>query len=189
MVTEGLPNPFGSVAALTALREQNASPRLSALSNYAQARTGNLSELQRPAAATPAVGSSSGDALERLRAAIRTKESQGNYNARGQATRYGVARGAYQFLPSTYANFARQIGVDPNDWSPQTQDRVASHAMSTYMRQFGNDPRKVAIAWYAGPGAVARSSAALNARQSAGGRQGNMPSINAYADAILKLMG
>jgi hypothetical protein len=130
-----------------------------------------------------------GDVLGKLMNAIRTKESGGKYDARGQSTKYGVARGAYQFLPSTYSSFAKQIGVNPNDWSQASQDKVARHAMQSYMRQFGNDPRKVAIAWYAGPGAVARSSAALNARQSAGGSTGNMPSINAYANAILKLMG
>lgn len=182
MVTD----PFGNVAALAALREQNAAPRLSALGAYSQARYGNLSELS----GQPTLDDVAGGALvDRLAAAIRTKESGGRYDAVGQSTKYGRARGAYQFLPSTYAGFARKVGVDPSDWSRAAQDKVARYAMSSYLRQFGNDPRKVAIAWYAGPGAVQRSAATLNARQSAGGRRGNMPSINGYADAIMRLLG
>jgi hypothetical protein len=141
------------------------------------------------AAATP-MANLGGDLLGRLMAAIRTKESGGNYNARGPSTRYGVARGAYQFLPSTYSGFARQVGVNPSDWSRASQDRVARHAMATYLRQFGNDPARAAVAWYAGPGRAANyRPGTMTAPQSAGGRRGNMPSIDAYARAILALMG
>lgn len=147
------------------------------------ARSGPLGGLSLPSGGgRPAVGG--GDVLGRLMNAIRTKESSGNYNAVGIPTKYGRARGAYQFLPSTYSNFARQIGVSPNDWSPAAQDRVARHAMQTYLNQYG-DPLKVAVAWYAGPGTANKWSMGSNGRGQAGG----MPSIDDYARAIARLMG
>jgi muramidase (phage lysozyme) len=60
---------------------------------------------------------------------VRNRESHGNYSA---VNRSSGAAGAYQLLPSTWANTARHMGrgdlagVRPNLASPATQDAVAA---------------------------------------------------------------
>lgn len=63
------------------------------------------------------------------RANRRMVESSDNYYI-GSANGY---IGAYQFAPSTWAATAASIGADPNDYSPENQDRLAdAYAQSRY---------------------------------------------------------
>ncbi len=63
--------------------------------------------------------------------------------------------------------------------NPKLQDAIARYKLQQYYKKWG--PRGAAIAWYAGPGAVGR----VGGNKS----QGAYPTINQYANAILKRMG
>ena len=113
--------------------------------------------------AMDAAGEAVGDALDGLgafMAAIRKKESGGNYNAVNPDS---GARGAYQFMRSTFRGAAREAGLNPDDWSSENQDAVARHLMTKYYKQTGSW-RKVAQFWYAGPGSASYSQRALSRR-------------------------
>lgn len=91
--------------------------------------------------------------LKRFMAAIRSVESNNNYDAIGPATRYGRATGAYQFLDSTWAGYrGYRRAVDAPE---AVQDARAAELMTRYHRQFGRWGL-VAVAWHAGPGTAAR---------------------------------
>lgn len=99
--------------------------------------------------APPPVRPTSGEDIDRLMAAIRSKESGGDYAAIGQPTDWGRATGAYQFLDSTwgyYKGYARAA-----DAPPEVQDERARDLMLEYYNQFGNW-QDVAAAWFSGPG-------------------------------------
>lgn len=49
-----------------------------------------------------------------------------------------AAAGAYQFMPDTWRGVAKQIGIDPKDFSPEAQDRAALQLV----RNRGVDPTK-----------------------------------------------
>lgn len=85
------------------------------------------------------------DNVDAFLEAISGTESGGNYDAVNPDT---GARGKYQFLPSTYAEYAD----DPDDWSPEAQE-VAAHRMAAeYIEKYGY--RNAAIAWQGGEGAI-----------------------------------
>lgn len=89
------------------------------------------------------------DAL-RLTRAIALKESgvkgQPNYNAIGDA---GTSKGAYQWQPGNFENAAKQYGLDPNDFSPENQDKVAYAQIKSY-KDKGYDPGQIASLWNSG---------------------------------------
>jgi hypothetical protein len=113
--------------------------------------------------------------LDKFMAAIASKESGGNYDARNPDS---GAYGKFQIMPSNWPAWSQAAGLPPHaPRTPENQERVARFIMAGYYKQFGNW-RDVAIAWYAGPGRVNRS----------GGRdapQGKYPSINKYADDVM----
>ena len=78
-------------------------------------------------------------------AAISGTESGGDYEAYNERT---GARGKYQFIPSTYAEYAD----DPNDWSPEQQELAAHRMAAEYIEKYGY--RNAAIAWQGGEGAI-----------------------------------
>lgn len=78
-------------------------------------------------------------------AAISGVESGGDYEAYNAST---GARGKYQFIPSTYAEYAD----DPDDWSPEQQELAAHRMASEYIEKYGY--RNAAIAWQGGEGAI-----------------------------------
>jgi hypothetical protein len=127
-----------------------------------------------------------GDQFEKFVNAIQRKESGGNY---GAVNRHSGALGKYQIMPSNISGWSREAlgrSISAQEFlrSPQLQDQVARHKLKAYYDQYG--PGGAAVAWYAGPGRV------KNYQQ--GGRglnrsQGSYPTINAYADAILRMMG
>jgi hypothetical protein len=124
----------------------------------------------------------SADQINEFMAAIRQKESGGNYTV---VNRDSGAYGAYQFLKGTFVGAAKLAGVS-TAWPPskEAQDAAARALMLQYFgktKQWG----MVARFWYAGPGSIKYSDAALNRKQ--GG--GKYPSINDYSNAILSAMG
>ena len=78
-------------------------------------------------------------------AAISGVESGGDYEAYNAKT---GARGKYQFIPSTYAEYAD----DPDDWSPEQQELAAHRMAAEYIEKYGY--RNAAIAWQGGEGAI-----------------------------------
>lgn len=78
-------------------------------------------------------------------AAIAGTESGGDYEAYNSET---GARGKYQFIPSTYAEYAD----DPDDWSPEQQELAAHRMAAEYIEKYGY--RNAAIAWQGGEGAI-----------------------------------
>jgi hypothetical protein len=78
-----------------------------------------------------------------LSRAIRSVESNGNYNAVGDN---GQSHGAYQFNKSNFQNWATQYGLDPNDMSPTNQDHVAYERINGLLNQ-GIPPSQVAAIW------------------------------------------
>jgi len=92
--------------------------------------------------------SRSQNGLDTIANAIGQNESGGNYNARGADGEIGK----YQIMPSNYRAWANEIGADPNDTSPQTQEAIARHKLSQYSQRYQGDPTAIAIAWNAGQG-------------------------------------
>jgi hypothetical protein len=117
--------------------------------------------------------------------AITGQESGGNYSARNSSS---GAMGRYQIMPANlggrgsgwdYEALGRDITPGQFMSNPKLQDAIARYKLQQYYKKWG--PRGAAIAWYAGPGAVGR----VNGNKS----QGAYPTINQYANAILKRMG
>ncbi len=80
--------------------------------------------------------------------AIKQVETGGHkdpWNAVGDLDR-GVSRGAYQFNKDNYANWAKQYGVDPNDFSPTAQNKVA-YSRIKEMKDQGLQPEEIAARW------------------------------------------
>lgn len=119
--------------------------------------------------------------------AISGKESGGNYNARNSSS---GAMGRFQIMPGNiagsrrgwdYEALGRDVSTSEFMRNPKLQDQIARYKLSQYFNKYG--ARGAAIAWYAGPGALRYSSSSL------GRKQGAYPSINNYANDILKRMG
>lgn len=81
-----------------------------------------------------------------LSKAIRQQESGGNYNAIGDN---GTSHGAYQWNKDNFAKDAQQFGLDPNDFSPVNQDKVAYAQINAY-KQAGYSPEQIASLWNSG---------------------------------------
>jgi hypothetical protein len=118
-------------------------------------------------------------------AAISGQESGGNYSARNRSS---GAMGKYQIMPANirgsgkgwdFEALGRDISEAQFMASPQLQEAIARYKLQQYFNKYG--PRGAAIAWYAGPGAVNR----VNLNKS----QGAYPTINQYANSILRRMG
>lgn len=85
-----------------------------------------------------------------LSKAIRQRESQNNYNAVGDA---GTSKGAYQWQPGNFESGAKQYGLDPKDFSPVNQDKVAYYQVKA-LKDKGYTPEQVAASWNAGEGKI-----------------------------------
>lgn len=126
-------------------------------------------------------GKGGGSAFDKFMAAISSQESGGNYHS---VNRDSGALGKYQIMPGNIRSWSKQAlghSISPSQFlnSPELQEQIARYQMQQYYSKWG--PRGAAIAWYAGPGAVNRKN--LN------GSQGNYPSINQYAAAVLRRLG
>lgn len=81
-----------------------------------------------------------------LARSIRQKESGGNYNISGDN---GTSTGAYQWQPGNFQNQAKQFGLDPSDFSPENQDKVA-YAQIASDKAKGLTPEQIASKWNSG---------------------------------------
>lgn len=129
----------------------------------------------------------SGDSeLEKLYNSIAQQESGGNYGARNRSS---GAMGKYQIMPSNLGGSrsgwdyeALGYDVSPQQFmsDPNIQEQIARYKLKQYYDQFGAGG--AAVAWYSGPGNVAKKMNSTKA-------QGSYPSINAYMNAIKRRMG
>lgn len=80
--------------------------------------------------------------------ALQESENDGkpNYNAVGDA---GTSKGAYQWQPGNFEAAAKAAGLDPNDFSPANQDKVAYSEVKAY-KDKGYDPGQIASLWNSG---------------------------------------
>lgn len=126
---------------------------------------------------------SSPNGLEAFMQSLGQLESQNNYGALGpKHATYGTATGRFQIMSKIYPGWAREAGVDPNDWSPAAQDRVARFKMSQYYARYGNWDL-VAVAWFAGPGTA--DKAKKNGIGSVGGRSDSLgTSVSKYVQKV-----
>lgn len=93
-------------------------------------------------------GGKTGDTTLEMIAAVETDND--DYNSVNDSGHFG----RYQFSPSTYAEEAQKIGVDPNDRSPEAQDKVAAQYKKTLAQWIGSDDEDaLIIAWNFGPAA------------------------------------
>ena len=93
-------------------------------------------------------GGKTGDTTLEMIAAVETDND--DYNSVNDSGHFG----RYQFSPSTYAEEAQKIGVDPNDRSPEAQDKVAARYKKTLAEWMGSDNEDaLIIAWNFGPAA------------------------------------
>lgn len=84
-----------------------------------------------------------------LAKAIRTQESGSNYNAPGKSGE----KGAYQWMSGNFENAAKQYGLNPTDFSPVNQDKVAYYQLKD-LKNKGYTPEQVAASWNAGEGSL-----------------------------------
>lgn len=115
--------------------------------------------------------------------AIAGRESGGNYRARNKSS---GALGKYQIMPGNIKGWSREAlgySISPQQFyqSPALQEAIAQYKLRQYYNRYG--PWGAAVAWYAGPGALKYSSAALHRSQ------GAYSSIAQYADAIMRRLG
>lgn len=75
--------------------------------------------------------------------AIKQIESGGNFSAVGDN---GQSHGAYQWNKNNFKNQATQYGLDPNDMSPENQNKVA-YARIKQLKDEGRTPDEVAAIW------------------------------------------
>ena len=80
-----------------------------------------------------------------LARAIRQKESQGNYDAKGASGESG----AYQWMPGNFEAAAKKYGLNPNDRSATNQDKVAYYSLLAD-KSSGLKPEQIAAKWNSG---------------------------------------
>lgn len=118
-----------------------------------------------------------GGGIDAFMAAISAQESGGSYTARNAGT---GAYGRFQIMPGNWRPWAERAGLGRNaPRTPENQEIVARHVMMEYYQRFGNW-RDVAIAWFAGPGAVGAANAERRS-------DGNM-TVREYADRAMQRM-
>jgi len=111
------------------------------------------------------VGSSGGAPLSgpvgQFAESIARIESGGRYNAVGPNTRYGTAKGKYQFIDETWRRAASLVpGANRYGTAlqapPEVQDAVAIAWFESLLRRYNGDYTAVAIAHHAGEGTADR---------------------------------
>ena len=123
-------------------------------------------------------GGAGGGEIDAFMAAISSTESGGDYTASNSV---GPGHyGKYQISNANWPVWAERAGLGRHAAkTPENQEIVAKKIMGDYYAQFGNW-RDVAIAWFAGPGAVGRADAESRS-------DGNM-TVREYADRAVDRM-
>lgn len=83
---------------------------------------------------------------------------EGNPRAIGPETKYGRAKGKFQFLDATGKEMMQRVGLDPKDYdpfNPDQQEVLANAYIDLLTKQFGSLPLALAAYNY-GPGNVSR---------------------------------
>jgi len=81
-----------------------------------------------------------------LAKAIRKTESNDNFNAKGKSGEFG----AYQFMPTTWKQFAKEtFGNENTEMSPSNQNAVA-YTMIKKWKDIGLNPAQIAAKWNSG---------------------------------------
>ena len=94
-------------------------------------------------------GGKTGDTTLEMIAAVENDANDYNLGVDGSGP-----IGRYQFLPDTYEEEAKKIGIYPSDKSPEAQDKVAAQYKKTLAEAMGsNDEDALIIAWNFGPAA------------------------------------
>ena len=131
-----------------------------------------------------------GHILDAFADSLAKKESGGNYNA---VNRHSGANGKYQIMPKNWPSWSRQAGLSENaPQTPENQEVVARYHMCKYYERY-RDWWLVAVAWYSGPGGVAKMQNLRNSGDLSGARtrisykgQGSYSGIASYADKVVK---
>lgn len=95
------------------------------------------------------ISPTSNTSLDRFMAALRNVESSGNYKAVGVPTPWGTAKGAYQYLDSTWDGYGGYASADLAP--PEVQDEKARMDMQRIYDENGSWDA-VSATWYSGPG-------------------------------------
>jgi hypothetical protein len=83
---------------------------------------------------------------QKVALAIKKTESGGNYQAKGASGEYG----AYQFMPSTWSQWAKEFLGNANaPMTPENQDKVALAKIQSLINQ-GYNERQIALIWNGG---------------------------------------
>lgn len=153
-----------------------------------QQSTPNAIPNQAPGAQVNLTASKGGTDASAFIGAISSKESGGNYKA---VNKHSGALGKYQIMPANIASWSKaalgkSISTQEFLSNPDLQEKVAQHKLGEYFSKYG--AAGAAVAWYAGEGNakkyVANGGKGYDKKQ--GG--GLYPSVNSYAQDIVKRM-
>lgn len=87
--------------------------------------------------------------LNLSRAIALTETGAGTGKPDYTATGPSGEKGAYQWMPGNFQAAAKKYGLDPNDFSPANQDKVAYRQVLDYKTQ-GYDPGQIGALWNSG---------------------------------------
>jgi muramidase (phage lysozyme) len=101
--------------------------------------------------------------IRRILAALKSKESSGDYNAKNPDS---SASGGYQFIDSTWRSLSSKYGVGTEYKTAKSapsdvQDIVAAKYVSDILAENNNDVTKVPVVWYTGNAAGQMSEEAI----------------------------
>lgn len=123
----------------------------------------------------------SGPKAPNIQSAITAQESGGNPNI---GTSVDGAVGAAQILPQTFAQYALP-GENINN--PADNAKVQGRILDDYSAKFGNDPARIAVAYFSGPNNVAPPGSTTPWLKDA--KDGNGKSVSSYVSDVLGRLG
>ena len=146
---------------------------------------GSVRGLGGPGGNGPGGGGQPSNRLEAFLKSMATQESGGRYNVRGIQTSSGQALGKYQILDTNIVGpggwdmetIGRNVSERAFMRHPKMQERIARGKLRQYVKRYGF--KGAAKAWYAGEG---------NARTNSDAPQYGGPSINDYANSVVRRM-
>jgi Transglycosylase SLT domain len=118
--------------------------------------------------------------INQLTTAFMGQESSGGTNAK---TSVNGARGAMQIMPDTFKQYAQ-----PGESIDNKADNIAvgQRMLADYAAKYNNDPAKIAVAYFSGPGNVATSGPTPWKNNTA---DGNGVTVQQYVQGIVSRLG